>query len=288
MKRLTNIIIALGFLILLNISIWSSLFSVNNKKLEITFIDVGQGDSILIKTPNNHYGIIDGGPNNDLVNKIEDLLPPNQRYIDFILVTHPDKDHINGFIELIESYSIGTIFINKYNKDSSTLGELENLIKKYNIQNFSLNESTDFEIDSVSFDIIWPSVDMEVYNFYDFNETSVSAHIKFNGFDFVTMGDLSSNFESQAISKIQPSLLQDVELFKASHHGSRFSGNLELFNLLTPEYTVFSSGINNTYGHPSSEVISNATQVNSEIIRTDIDGNIKFSVTSNNDFEVFK
>lgn len=288
MKSLQNIIIAIIFLILLNISIWSSLFQTGNNKFEITFIDVGQGDSILIKTPNNYYGIIDGGPSNNLVSKVENLLPENQNYIDFILITHPDKDHIHGFVELIKSYNIGTIFINKYNKDSSSLKAIEQLIQEKSIENYSLNENTDFSIDGVYFDIIWPSKDLNVYDFYDFNETSISAHINYRDFDFITMGDLSSSFEKQAIRNLDSNNLNDIELFKGSHHGSRFSGDQELFQLISPRYTVFSTGANNTYGHPSLEVIQNALQVNSEVIRTDIDGNIKFSITSGNDFEVFK
>lgn len=288
MKRFKKIIIAIVFLILLNISIWSSLFQTGNNKFEITFIDVGQGDAILIKTPNNYYGIIDGGPSNNLVSKVEDLLPENKNYIDFILITHPDKDHIKGFEELIKNYNIGTVFINKYNKHSSTLKAIEQMIQEKRIQNYSLNESTDFLVDGVYFDIIWPSQDMSVYDFYDFNETSISAHISYRGFDFITMGDLSSKFEKQAIKNINKNSLKDVELFKASHHGSRFSGDQELFQLISPQYTIFSTGINNTYGHPSLEVIENALKVNSEILRTDIDGNIKFSITSYNDFEIFK
>lgn len=288
MKIIKNIIIAIIFLVLLNLSIWSGLFQAGNNKFEITFIDVGQGDSILIKTPNNYYGIIDGGPSDSLVSKVEKLLPAGQKHIDFVLITHPDKDHINGFVELIKSYNIGTIFINKYNKESSSLTAIELLIQEKNIENYSLNEDTDFSIDGVYFDIIWPSRDLDVYNFYDFNETSISAYIRYNDFDFITMGDLSSSFEKQAIANLDTDNLLDIELFKASHHGSRFSGNPDLFQSISPIYTVFSAGKNNTYGHPSEEVIQNALRVNSKVMRTDIDGNIKFSITSGNDFEIFK
>jgi competence protein ComEC len=176
----------------------------------------------------------------------------------------------------------------KTNKNTIILNEILGIIKSKNIPTIQLTNAVDFNFDGLDFNTLWPSTNLDVYNFSDFNDTSISFLISYKNFDLLTMGDLSSEYEEKAIKDINNLTDIDLEVLKASHHGSKHSSSLKLLNILTPEIIVFSAGRNNSYSHPNPEVIENSNKIGSDVYRTDISGNIKFVINSSEDYKIFK
>lgn len=277
-RVLTILIITLAFS---NISIWG----ISNHRdrpeensLEITFLDVGQGDSILIRSPNNLYGLIDSGRGSSSLDAVQRHYLHLPKKLEFVALTHPDADHIEGFLEISRYFEIGTLFINKTQKENSLVSSLYSTIKNLEIKNFGLGEEDDFTFDGVEFNIIYPKGKLDTIFAEDSNATSIGIEIIYKDISIYSAGDLSNKEEMESVQFLKN---RDIHILKAGHHGSNTSSSKEFLNTITPEFVVFSAGVNNSYGHPSEEVIQNLTEINSEIYRTDKHGDVKFKINDN-------
>lgn len=277
-RVLTILIITLAFS---NISLWG----ISNhgdrpeeNSLEITFLDVGQGDSILIRSPNNLYGLIDSGRGSSSLDAVQRHYLHLPKKLEFVVLTHPDADHIEGFLEISKYFEIGTLFINKTQKENSLVSSLYSTIKNLEIKNFGLGEEDDFTFDGVEFNIIYPKGKLDTIFAEDSNATSIGIEIIYKDISIYSAGDLSNTEEMESVQFLKN---RDIHILKAGHHGSNTSSSKEFLNTITPEFVVFSAGVNNSYGHPSEEVIQNFTEINSEIYRTDKHGDVKFKINDN-------
>lgn len=279
-SKILNILILT--LILSNISLWgmnSQVDILDGDYFEITFLDVGQGDSILVKSPNNLYGLIDSGRGSSSLNAIQDHYTNLPKRIDFVILTHPDADHIEGFLELSRYFEVSTLFINKTSKENSLIESLYSRVKDLKIKNFGLDMEDDFIIDGIEFNVIYPKNKYDTIFAEDSNDTSIGVEIIFNGVNIYSAGDLSSKEEIESVQFLKN---RDIHILKAGHHGSNTSSSREFLELITPDYVIFSAGLNNSYGHPSEEIVRNFEEVNSRIFRTDKDGDITFTIWENN------
>ncbi len=271
-KKLNTMIL---IVISLNIFTWSNLFSWKSSldNIEIWFLDIGQGDSTLIKTPQNNYILIDGGPGTNVSNAIGKVFNSNIfNNIDVVISTHPDKDHIEGLNYVLNKYNIQYYFINKVTKESELIDQNLYIVNKNNIKNFGLNNKNDFIIDGVIFNILWPT--KETTNVANTpNNHSISLLISYKDFRFLTMGDADSLVEELIIKSNK---ITDIDLLKVSHHGSKYSTSNRFVKSVSPDIAVISVGKNN-YGHPTNEVINNLTENNVKIFRTDRDNTVKIT-----------
>jgi competence protein ComEC len=273
-RKLTKLsFIAILIVIPSNILVWTSIISSQSRMglLEIIFLDVGQGDSILIKTPNNKFGLIDTGPNSTVMEELDDYLPIGVNSLEFIIVTHIDSDHAEGLLSILTKYEVKNLFINKFNKRSDFTEEILNIIKEKNIYNMGISDKNDFHLDGVSFDVLWP-IHINSTNTLDTNNQSIAIKLTFGELDVFLGGDLESEYENKAISNINA---REIDVLKASHHGSKTSSNRKFLQELAPIITIISAGINNRYGHPHEEILNNIRSINSHVYRTDIDKSIK-------------
>lgn len=267
------------FLILSNVFVWTNIYSQELKTgtLEISVLDIGQGDAILVKTPNNYYGLIDTGRDFTVLSELSQALPFGRSYLDFVILTHSDADHIGGFDEILQSYKVKNLFFNKSSKTNELIESMKNDIIDTATKNYSIDMANDFTLDGVYFDIVWPEDNRETYTLDNSNDISAGILIKYNGYKFLTLGDLDSKFEEDSLTNV-PAEDLDVDFLKVSHHGSKFSTSLEFLNKVKPEYSFISVGLNNSYGHPTSEVLGNLQNMNSDIYRTDLDGRITLTI----------
>ena len=259
----------LTLLIAINISIWREFLSYESKLnyFEFTMLDVGQGDSFLIKTPNNYYGLIDTGRGSKVIEELEKQLPYNYDTLEFVILTHPDADHIEGFLKLVDFFNVKKLFINSSVNDNDIIKEFST---KINFQTYSLFDLNDFTLDLVNFDVLWPKMS-EYLQVKDKNDSSVAIAIRYKDLDIYTAGDLPVNYEVQSVENLK---FNDFDILKVGHHGSKTSTGIEFLNILKPEISLISVGKNNSYGHPSEEIIGNLGIVKSSIFRTDMDGSI--------------
>ena len=249
-----------------------------DSNIKVISLDVGQGDSTLIKYPYNQGNILidTGGLTNSnysiTINKtIPYLKSIGINHLNYLIITHGDYDHMGEAINLIENFKIEKVILNcgLYNdleKELIKLLEKKKIsyyscIKKININNHKLY----FLNDKIN--------DNE-------NDNSSVIYTKLNNYKFLFMGDAGVEVEEDLIQKYN---LQDIDVLKVGHHGSKTSSSKEFINEINPKYSVISVGKNNRYGHPNKEVLNNLEAF--KIYRTDQDGSIMFEI-KNNKFKI--
>lgn len=250
----------------------------NRNKSEITFLDIGQGDSILITNYNGQIGIIDSGKSNNLIFELSKQIPSYFRKIGFVLATHPDSDHIEGFISLVKRYKIEKFFINKYPKDSSIYRKLIQLLDENKIQTINLTDKDDFSFGEFIIDVIWPPSNKEIFS-KDFNNHSISTILTAGNIELFTFGDLDREHELMSLENYNNKIGETFKILKVSHHGSKSSTSIEFLDRIMPDLAIISVGYNNRYGHPHNEVLDLLNQKNIPVLRTDINSTITIPTT---------
>ncbi len=241
------------------------IFKYSNIYTEITMIDVGQGDSFLIRDKFNRCNMLidTGGSVNDTIGKYT-LLPYMNSLgisaLDYLVISHADFDHYGESEYLIENYKVKNIILNKY-ENLEKIENLLNLANRYYVNVYMLEASDYFMCGSLTFNVLSPSID-----YLDSNENSLVLHTFINNKGWLFTGDASTDIEETIIEQY-PNLI--VDILKIGHHGSNTSTSNIFLNHYKPKYALISSGVNNRYGHPTNEVISSLNKYNITIYRTD-------------------
>lgn len=233
----------------------------------VHFINTGNSDAILILQDNKSV-LIDAGDNDDeslMVNYLNNLAI---KKIDYLVNTHPDADHCGGLDAVINNFEIGTFFVGNGNSDSQTYTDVINSAANKGINPLVPLEESKFELTSNSY--------IQFFNTAggrDSNESSLVT-LFVNGEDrFLLTGDAGAETENKILSK-----MQDVDVLKIGHHGSKNSTTQSFLDKVNPEYSVILTG-KNGYGHPHSEVLSRLESKNIKIHRSDECGDIIFKST---------
>lgn len=261
--------LAIGLLIF-NIAVFYYLNVRLDNLVHIYFLDVGQGDSIMIKTADNQYILIDGGPNSNVVRLVDSILPVWNRKLDLVVLTHPHADHVAGLIEITKRYEIKEFVFNGLPYTTETYNALLDSIEARGIDINVVGEDDKYEFGESTLDIIHPFNSGFDVNANP-NDTSIVGIFDYLDFELLLTGDIGVNIENQLI---QNGLICDVDVLKVGHQGSKTSTSQNLLNIARPEVSVISVGRNN-YGHPHDDVINRIKNFGSNIFRTDIDGTIE-------------
>lgn len=237
----------------------------NSHLLEIHYIDVGQGDSTLIKL-NNKSILIDSGPNSSETALKKYLKKEKIKTIDILIATHPHEDHIGNMDMILNEFKINDVYA-PYAVYSSK--DFENFKKKL-IENKKqiniLNSNTKIEFDkNINIEIFSPTKD-SYSNINDYSPIMKISHLN-NSFLFT--GDAEEVAEKEVLKN---NLNSDV--LKVGHHGSASSSSQEFLEKVTPEISIIQCGINNDFNHPHQNTLKKLTEINSTIYRTDEDGHI--------------
>ncbi len=267
--------IILTVLTLLNIILLSKLDDQSllpDNKLSIMVIDVGQGDAILIKFPDNQTALIDAGDLNPFFDNGERVIIPLLRYlgikkIDYGFISHLDADHYGGFLSLLYYGMIDEIF--KPPPDGS---EKDNRLEKFLAQlNVNVNYYTReiYELGGARLYILNDEKD-DFYNSLSSNDKSGMMKLVYGDISILFTGDVEKKAEQYYVNKYSHFLNSDV--LKVAHHGSKTSTIESFINLVKPELSLISVGVKNKFNHPSDEVIERIKNQGSEIHRTDESG----------------
>lgn len=269
--------IILTFLFILTLSIWLfiGIYNNHNSYLKVVFLDVGQGDSIYIETPNGRQVLIDGGPDAKLLSSLSKVMPFADRSIDMIIATHPDSDHIGGFPLLIDNYKVTSIIENGGNSDSKIYATLEDKIVKNKINKFIAKKGQHIILDekkNIYFDIIFPDRDVTKL---DSNDASIVGRLVYGENSFMFTGDATAYTENLiGWNENDKALKSDV--LKLGHHGSRTSSGISWLLKVKPKVAIISAGKNNRYGHPHKELLDRLSSLNLPFLNTAKVGNIIF------------
>lgn len=243
-----------------------------DQRFHVYFLDVGQGDAILIKTPENHQILVDGGPGNFVLGELIKVIPFFDKSIDLVVLTHPHADHVSGLIEVLKRYHVDNVLITGVDYKSPEYTEFLNEISKQNVRVFLAEEETDFKFGDVLMDVIYPERQINSDKFANINNSSIAMMIEFHDKKILLTGDLELEGEAELI-KTGTNL--EADIFKAGHHGSRTSSSLNLLKLARPKAVIIQSGKGNSYGHPHEETLKKLQKLGIKVYRNDEMGRIE-------------
>lgn len=239
----------------------------------IAFLNVGQGDSIFIKTPENHQILIDGGPKNTIMEELDDVMPFFDKSLDMVVLTHPQADHLNGLIEIFKRYKIDNVLLTGVNYDSFYYDEFLDELLANEVEIFMANEKTDFSVGDVLIDVIYPFEQLVLDDFKEVNNSSVVILVSYKNKHILLTGDLEEKIEKELVERVN---LSHVDILKVGHHGSKSSSSIEFLQKVTPDVAVIQVG-KNSFGHPTDEVMQRLKDVGvKRIYRNDLDGRVEF------------
>lgn len=242
-------------------------------KMHVYFLDVGQGDGILIKTPENHQILVDGGPDNTVIAELSEVLPFFDKELDMLVLSHPHDDHVAGLIDVLKRYEVKTVLMSGAVFGSAVYEEFLNAVDAEGTQVFVANAENDFKFGEVFLDVIYPFESFAGQSFDNVNNSSVALKMAYGGKFLLLTGDLEKEGEENLVTSGED---LKADIYKAGHHGSKTSSGAVFMEKVRPEIAVISLGKDNSYGHPNKEALKNIKGSGvKEIYRTDLNGRVE-------------
>jgi len=271
-RIIENVLLIKGIIIIIiiEISLEICIYTKIDYGFHLYFLDIGQGDSILIKTPGYKYVLVDGGEDQEVIYELGEIIPFWHKKIDIVIGTHSDCDHIGGIKFVLKKYLVNEVLLNYKGDEDKNVKEIVNLCKEMNININEIYEKSRIYIENMELDIMWPKK-REIYD----NDNQKSIVITGNIFDkkFLLTGDIEEEQENEIINGKG---LGEVEILKISHHGSKTATGKEILQKGGIKYAIISCGLENRFNHPAKETIERLEEDKIEIFRTDINGRIEF------------
>ncbi len=275
MGKSNNLTVLIIFsLVALDLFVWAQiLFYRNSGEPAAYFLDVGQGDSELVVLENGVKIMTDAGPTSRVMNSLQSALGPNDKYIDLVIISHPQLDHFNGFNEVLKSYEVGAFIINGRQIDLPEWKSLMDKIqeKKIPLLVLAAGDKIIAAKDSVSF----LSPDKNFIQSGELNDTAFVDVVDTQKFRLMLNGDIGQNVEDYLMKKY-PAEVLTADVLKVAHHGSKYSSGTRFLKTVSPKLAAIEVGAKNTYGHPTKETLARLLDANVlRIFRTDTDGTVK-------------
>lgn len=266
-------------LFILAIVLWSIVIHENrNGLLTFTVLNIGQGDALFIESPTGVQVLVDGGSDRALLSEIPHILPWYDRHIDMLIVTNPDKDHYEGFIPLLQNYSVDVVVESGTNSPTPTYALLEKEIKDKNIPEFFGRRGETVDIGGGAYiQILFPDRDVSGLTS---NDGSLVMRLVYGETSVLLQGDSTAKIEHYLLGLDSSKSLRTSDLqstiLKLGHHGSKTSSSEEYVKVVAPQIAVASSGQNNSYGHPHKETLDTLAKLKIPVLDTCTMGRIVF------------
>ena len=272
-----KVYLALILFLFIAIFLWSQVIAQSqNDNLVVNFYDVGQGDAIHIRNNQNQDILIDGGPDNKIIEKLDQNIPFSDNKIELVILTHPHADHIAGLVHVFRKYEVEQILYTDVFYDSSVYSELKSIIEEKNIQTKFAKSGQIIKFDKANLYILFPNLSYNNEEIKEVNNTSVVSKLIYGNSSFLFTGDSEKEVETKLVSMFSDNKdLLDSDLIKIGHHGSKSSSTKDFLFSVSPEYAVISAGENNKYKHPHEETLSKINDTEAILYRTDEKGDIK-------------
>lgn len=264
------------------------------QNLKIHFIDVGQGDSSLIITPQNKTILIDGGgsSNSDFdVGKsilIPYILDRGFTKIDIVIISHFDQDHVGGILTILQEIKVGKVYISKQIEKSENYKNFLEIVNTKNIKVYEVMAGNRIRIEkNLYLDILWPKANQITTN--ALNNNAIVCNLHYRNFSMLFTGDIEEIAEKEILELYsQNKNLLKANILKVGHHGSKTSSTSEFINVVRPKIAVIGVGKNNKFGHPNEEVLQRLSDLNCKIFRTDLNGEISIEVNKSSKYKIKK
>lgn len=263
--------------------VWAEISGFYRQSLEVTFFDVGQGDAIMVKTPERHLILIDGGPDDTILGKIGQIIPFWRQHIDLVVLTHPHADHLYGLIQILDRYQVDYILWSGVECLDSVCQLWKNELAKGDSEIIIAQAGQRIRSDSMVLDVLYPLTSYYRYLPKDHNDISVVTKLSYGNHAFLFTGDITDKGEKEIVLAWGNYLSSNI--MKVAHHGSISSSQEDFLDIVHPEIAIIQVGANNKYGHPAQETIDKLISRSIIIHRTDEDGDIKIISNGLNYYE---
>ena len=241
-----------------------------NKSIYLTFLDIGQGDSLLFKIKDKSI-LIDTGGKYDYDLSSNTIIPYLKsmgiKKLDYLILSHGDYDHMGEAINLVNNFKVEKVIFN-CGELNDLEKELIKVLNKKKIPYYSCIRELNIDNNKLYF--------LQTREYDNENDNSNVIYTEIDGYKFMFMGDAGVVKEKDILEKYN---ISNIDVLKVGHHGSKTSSSKEFINGIIPKYSIISVGKNNRYGHPNKEALNNLN--NSKIYRTDQDGSIMFKIKNN-------
>lgn len=263
-----NLLLALVIVvILLNALVWGRVLSTAGEpRLTVSFLNVGQGDAIFIEAPNGNQMLIDAGKNGQVMRALSEHMSFFDRYIDVLLVTHPDADHLGGMLDVLSRYGSGAALVSGARSELSLDERFRRELEERGIPKRVVSEGVIVDLGGgVVFEIVAPPRAADTSTMEP-NDASIVGKLSYGRTAFLLTGDAPKSVEKYLSFHYGKRLSSQV--LKAGHHGSNTSTGDLFLSVIDPEYTIISAGIPNDYGHPDPRTIARILESGSKIRHT--------------------
>jgi competence protein ComEC len=258
--------------------VWLAVIATPDRQLEVSFLDVGQGDAILIQTPSHQQILIDGGPDPEAMSLwLGKKLPFYDKSLDLVVLTHPENDHLVGLVEVLHSYKVGQVLEPGFKHDIPAYEEWLRLIDEKDIKRTIAKAGQQIELgDGIRIEVLHPQEEFLEGTDSDTNNNSVVLRLVWKEVSFLLTGDICEEAEREILYR---GYKLSSTVLKVAHHGSATSTSGQFLAAVDPQVAVISVGENNLFGHPDEETMDRLGERLSEdkIYLTSQHGTITFT-----------
>ncbi len=268
-------LLTLGVLLLLAVVSWlpsSAQSDASCQCLEVSFLDIGQGDAVLIQTPDGFEMLVDGGPNAAVLRELAKRRSFFDKEIDVVVSTHPDLDHIGGLVDVLKRYQVGTIVMTTNEGESGAATAFTESVPQEGAEVVFADAGQTISLGKeVVVQIFAPTGDESKL---ESNTASIVLRVVYGNTSFMLTGDAPQEIEDYLVRTYGTQL--DSDVLKLGHHGSKTSTSDLWLDTVTPTYAVVSAGLDNRYGHPNQDVMQRVFKRNIQTSHTGTDGTVTF------------
>ena len=252
---------------------------------KIIFLNIGQGDAAMIDAGNDMQILIDGGDGKNILEKLGEHMPFYDRKIELVIMTHPDKDHIGGLVEVLKYYKVEQILETGIECDKAICKEWDKLIKEKNIPVTYAHFGQRIKAGDINMAVLYPFENLKDQEVKNSNDASIvlklvserglacsAGRLQPESAEILLTGDAGFPVEKELLDK---NINIEAKILKVSHHGSKYATSNEFLRTVKPEKAIVSVG-KNSYGHPAEELLNRLKNMSIEIFRTDEAGDVVF------------
>ncbi len=239
--------------------------------LRVDVLNIGQGDAVLITTPEQHHILVDGGPDQSVLMELGEALPPAFRELDLLVLTHPHLDHVAGLVPVLQRFEVGAILLGGAHYEGEAYDYFLGQVQSFDGPVYFAQADTDFRLGSVSLDVLYPFKSELGEHFEEVNNSSVVLKVEGEEGSVLLTGDAEKEVEA---ALVEAGVDLEADVLKAGHHGSDSSSTEEFLKAVDAEWLLISCGVDNSYGHPHLVTLEKASGLGMEVFRSDLEGRL--------------